>query len=158
MEKFDDISFYGRENEELQKEWKKMFSNVIQEEKQLLLTDLCGRLPYGVKCYTVSYKQPYTLIGIVEDEIFLNTPIHDEGDGKFDLGHEIIKPYLRPMSSMTEKEENELVKIAVMGGYNDSVFNSFVVTDWLNKKMFDYRGLIEKGLALEAPEDMYKTE
>jgi hypothetical protein len=60
---------------------------------------------------------------------------------------------------MTEEEENELVKIAVIGGYNnDSVLNSYIITDWLNAHHFDYRGLIPMGLALEAPKDMYKTE
>lgn len=125
---------------------------MTNKDKQLLLLlkDLCVRLPYGV---IVAYKS-------------------QKSEGQIKLGYGNIgyvaelgrgwwidcKPYLRPMSSMTEEEENELAKIAVMGGYNDTVFNSFVVTDWLNKKMFDYRGLIEKGLALEATEGMYKTE
>ena len=70
-----------------------------------------------------------------------------------------IKPYLRQMSSMTEEEENELVKVAVIGGYNDdSVFNSYIITDWLNAHHFDYRGLIPMELALEATEDMYKND
>lgn len=116
---------------------------MTQEEKQLLLKDLCARLPYGVKfqgedsnVYTLDAANYFALQ--VEDVVF--------------------KPYLRPMSSMTEEEENELTRIAVLGGYNNSVFNSFVVVDWLNENKFDYRGLIPMGLALEAPEDMYKTE
>lgn len=126
---------------------------MTQEEKQLLIKDLCARLPYGVE------------IHITSDEC-------DDGfrDGEFDNTlryHHLeafvcdrieVRPYLRPMSSMTEEEENELTSIAVLGGYNTSVFNSFVVVDWLNAHHFDYRGLIEKGLALEAPEGMYKTE
>ena len=129
---------------------------ITEEDKKLLLRDLCARQPYGVKCYAASYKQPYTLIGIVEDEIFLNTPIHDEGDGKFDLGHEIIKPYLRPMSYLAK----------MWGGLNEEeIKNPFILfhsplyaLDYFLENHIDFRGLIEKGLALEAPEDMYKTE
>ena len=62
-----------------------------------------------------------------------------------------IKPYLRPMSSMTEDEGVELDNTVIMGNYGDDA-------DWLNAHHFDYRGLIKKGLALEAPEGMYKIE
>ena len=61
-----------------------------------------------------------------------------------------FKPYLRPMSSMTEDEEDEL-NSARMGNYGEDA-------DWLNAHHFDYRGLIPLGLALEATEGMYKTE
>ena len=80
---------------------------------------------------------------------------------------ENIKPYLRPMSSMTEEERTEFdtkfhicTKLSehyfayakpIIEIYQESI-------DWLNKHHFDYRGLIEKGLALEAPEGMYKFE
>ena len=122
------------------------------EEKQLLIKDLCGRLPYSVwglhrgedlLLYVMDNSGAYMVLGY---------------DAWFDLKTVPFKPYLRPMSSMTEEEENDLTSIAVLGGYNSSVFNSFVVVDWLNAHHFDYRGLIKKGLALEAPEGMYKTE
>ena len=65
-----------------------------------------------------------------------------------------IKPYLRPMASMTEEE-----KINYRAFFNyDGVEYPDEYIDWLNKNMFDYRGLIEKGLALEAPEGMYKID
>ena len=60
---------------------------------------------------------------------------------------EILEPYLRPMSSMSEEEYQEF-------GY-DVLRYTPREFDWLNAHHFDYRGLIEKGLALEAPEGMY---
>lgn len=126
---------------------------MTHEEKNLLLQDLCGRLPYGVKCcYDILSGEIKidTLIcinkviigqGIYWDTYFENC---DE-----DIPLETVKPYLRPMSSMTEEEEDEY----------ELVCRKSITTqiDWLNKNMFDYRGLIEKGLALEAPESMYNS-
>jgi hypothetical protein len=75
---------------------------------------------------------------------------------------DIVKPFLRPMSSMTEEEINEFILISDtalwLGNKRSTCILSLEQMDWLNKNMFDYRGLIEKGLALEAPEGMYKTE
>ena len=67
------------------------------------------------------------------------------------------KPYLRPMSSMTEEEKKELNNVLEFQYYSDDSCMC-ESTDWLNAHHFDYRGLIERGLALEAPEGMYKTE
>ena len=112
---------------------------MTQEEKQLLLKDLCSRLPYGVKfqgedsnVYTLDAANYFALQ--VEDVVF--------------------KPYLRPMSSMTEEERQDFAHYVAHG--NNSVALDFV--DWCNAHHFDHRGLIGKGLALEAPEGMYKTE
>ena len=66
---------------------------------------------------------------------------------------EFVKPYLFPLSSMTEEQEKECQKIKYSYYYDD---DAFVLFDWYDKNHFDYRGLIEKGLALEAPEGMYK--
>lgn len=111
---------------------------MTQEDKQLLLKDLCARLPYGV---------------IVQDR----NGTHVLTPGNTELGTEYIKPYLRPASSMTGKEANEWHKITL--GQRWITFDNVErCADWLNEHHFDYRGLIEKGLALEAPEDMYKTE
>jgi hypothetical protein len=70
------------------------------------------------------------------------------------------KPYLRPMSSMTEEDRQEYdsKRKHICDDYNRYCFDSIESIDWLNAHHFDYRGLIEKGLAIEAPEDMYKTE
>lgn len=112
---------------------------MTQEEKQLLLVDLCARLPYGV----VVSKKPI-------NESFTWQELQDFQYGK------IYKPYLRPMSSMTEEEHIKLK--AVYDNGSNGLFDEYSHIDWLNANHFDYRGLIERGLALEAPEDMYKTE
>lgn len=125
---------------------------MTQEEKDLLLKDLSARLPYGV-IVNASYKdedgwknEDRELLGIYKDkQIYLNgiyTTIED------------IKPYLRPMSSMTEEESLYIL-----------LCNAFIETrsielktDFYNQYHFDYRDLIEKGLAIKAPEGMYKIK
>jgi len=146
-----------------------------QEDKDLLLKDLCARLPYGmIKCqYTKSGCNPETFEDTVEtlDDaiVFIEPDIYNVflyGEGT-DVDIDDIKPYLRPMSSMTEEERRALLKYGTVGmDENDKVFDIYpygmkrnmAVIDYLNAHHFDYRGLIEKGLALEAPEGMYKTE
>lgn len=106
---------------------------MTHEEKLLLLKDLSARLPYGVKVHIIDATGAE-----IDDEL---TP--------FTISHIVmwtVKPYLRPLSSITEKEGKELDEHITI--YDD--------VDWMNAHHFDYRGLIEKGLALEAPEGMYK--
>ena len=118
------------------------------EEKELLLKDLCARLPYGVKSTTKSlWNGIYTIVGYKDNRFFLDCPIYEEGDDEWMI--ESIVPYLRPMSSMTE-EEIKTYSLFSLSRCNDEAI------DWLNAHHFDYRGLIGKGLALEAPEGMYK--
>ena len=123
---------------------------MTQEEKSLLLKDLCARLPYKVKVCLYE-KETCILLGIDGYEVYL-----DVDSDSFHI--ESIKPYLRPISSMTEEEKKELrdknILIAIStSGTVETTIDGF---DWLNKNMFDYRGLILKGLAIEAPEGMYK--
>ena len=130
----------------------------------LLLIDLCTRLPYGVK-FTFG-KSIYTMKGI-------DLIVTDEGDWEYAVtakGIELIeikyvKPYLRPMSSMTEEEKEEFRQrfcyeweesVVELMHYSIEIGDADCLIDWLNAHHFDYRGLIEKGLALEAPADMYK--
>ena len=126
---------------------------MTQEEKQLLLKDLCGRLPYGVK---INIKSDYTReMGDIE-----LTPYHLDGLG-YNAEYRNLRPYLRPMSSMTEEEESELRILwnQDFGGKPFLKFPCYTRTyDFYNARHFDFRGLIEKGLALEAPEGMYKTK
>lgn len=153
---------------------------MTQEEKQLLLKELCARLFYGVKCRFISSKGdiPSTIVKIdVENEAVSHKP-----DGQsivyfhwIESGY--IKPYLRPMSSMTEKEKDELnnlfngtfqyfnqgvISASRAWDRNEAVFvgelDCSKLIDWLNAHHFDFRGLIPMGLALEAPEGMYKME
>ena len=122
-----------------------------QEEKDLLLRDLCARLPYNV--------QGVTSDGVVSPQI-----VKGEADWDFitSLNYRIVKhgwkPYLRPMSSMTEEEEKEEFQEYIFDSNEIGEIVTLEASDWLNKNMFDYRGLIEKGLALEAPEGMYNVK
>ncbi len=122
---------------------------MTQEEKELLLKDLCGRLPYGVHLFTNS-KHHIRLLTISNDidyneQYWIN--------GLYDVDE--IKPYLRPMSSMTEEEKEQTRDLWIDA---DTKIHAIRLIDFYNKNHFDYRGLIEKNLALEAPEGMYKTE
>ena len=132
------------------------------EEKSLLLKDLCARLPYGVQCkynrilpigWEVS--DPSTDGTLQSIEIETSGTVNVKIDGRLH-GLSDFKPYLRPMESMTLEEYDELMDIPNIALYKDgkTITNGREV-DWLNKKMFDYRGLIPMGLALPAKEGMY---
>jgi len=124
-----------------------------REEKELLLKDLCARLPYGVKvlCNDVIGE----LEGIKYDgTVFVwKDSIHY---GYYSLDN--IKPYLRPMSSMTEEEKNEYDLLSRLDDEYSQPYDSVHLIDWLNAHYIDYRQLIEQGLALEAPKGMYNFE
>lgn len=102
---------------------------MTNEEKKLLLIDLCARLPYGV----IVSKKPI-------NESFTWKELQDFQYGK------IYKPYLRSIHKLTKKELEELEFLT------DSDY-----VDYCNEHHIDYRNLIPKGLALEAPEDIYKN-
>ena len=155
------------------------------EDKELLFKDLSGRLPYHVRCkiwltkYGTTEEGPLDLEhnygDVLQDAFFYRDRIKD------------IKPWLRPLSSMTEEEARD---IAILHGYNPEEILSIKVTDeyidiildncdcstitstiwynkivssiecfdYLNRNMFDIRGLIPKGLAEIAPEGMYELK
>ena len=130
---------------------------MTQEEKQLLLKDLCARLPYGVMFDRLGH--PKKILAICPNAVF---PIQCD-NGEYVASTytpEDGKPYLRPMSSMTEDERDEAKKHMKREQIvNVAFYHATEKTyDWYNANHFDYRHLIEKGLALEAPEGMYKTE
>ena len=127
---------------------------MTNEEKQLLLIDLCARLPYGVICQ-LSNK---------DAGISITEKLELGGLKHFIFGTMDVLPYLRPMSSMTDDER---AGFRVLGGvmsyspqHDTWAISAFSpeAYDWLNRNGFDYRGLIPMGLALEAKEGMYKTE
>ena len=120
---------------------------MTQEDKKLLLIDLCARLPYGIICECL-HSNTIKATAIDTEDLSVYYFDCDEWES---IGH--CKPYLRPMSSMTEEEEKEFQEIKLSYHFDE---DSYILFDWLNKKMFDYRGLIEKGLTLEAPKGMYK--
>ena len=128
---------------------------MTQKEKDLLLKDLCARLPYGVKVQMAD--------GAIEEllNVNVNTFICNGLRG-------LPKPYLFPLSSMTEEQKQEFLSVAGyerreedcgchtetyyydMVGHEHNFYPNSDVIDWLNKNHFDYRGLIEKGLAIDA--------
>ena len=132
---------------------------MIQEDKELLLKDLSARLPYGVKIQ-VSYEECSGYFDETVCTVDNCEPFHIN-----DRCIEYIKPYLFPMSSMTDEEKEELkqehikdeklyVECLTKASKGDSSMRGKVIThyamDWCNKNHFDYRGLIEKELAIDA--------
>lgn len=132
---------------------------MTNEQKQLLFIDLCGRLPYGVKILDIPANVVGKLFLVSTTDMVEYEPADEANDDNWNQTLYNIKPYLRPMTSMTEKEEDEYM-IARQKDIAEAYIHATPqnAIDWLNKKMFDYRGLIEKGLALEATEDMYKED
>ena len=151
---------------------------MTEQCKQLLLQDLCSRLPYGVKVYNTSFAEPYqiqTLFGRKSEDEF----IMKETYKSFDLGNrptrienytgylDRLKPYLRPMSSMTKEEKLEYISIidgtrwTTTVGLQEKIILSIdlveckAVTpiDWLLERHFDIRGLIYRGLAIEVTDE-----
>lgn len=136
---------------------------MTQEDKNLLLKDLCARLPYGVKIEYLYWNEDKGCeypVPMILDDINSDGYIRFHGDIEEEEGSGYILtylPYLRPLSSMTEEEEIlfrcELPAIAK----TDAQLVVMRMELFL-KGHLDFNHLIEKGLALEAPEGMYKTE
>ena len=130
---------------------------MTQENKELLFRDINGRLTYGVKAYIKNwskldrkyYEGTYT---IESTYLSLNNiyATSDRGSVEVIVGYDDyeIKPYLIPMDMMTEEQEIEFNELYTFDPLSKETHWKLI--DWLNKNMFDYRGLIEKGLALDA--------
>lgn len=151
---------------------------MTQEDKELLLKDLCTRSPYGVKIHINSHIEEQNhmrlfdvnleaeTIGVRNEKwVFRAIPIIDDEDET-----KVIKPYLRPMESMTDEERKIYKSFFSIGEYScggslygkeyeyidsdsDDIVQCISLIDWLNAHHFDYRGLIEKGLAIEVTEE-----
>lgn len=134
---------------------------MTQEDKELLLKDLCARLPYNVICQ-VEFKENgkynskvMLLSGIFTDEAYFTT----KGGSIYSNEY---KPYLFPMSSMTDEQNKEYYILCEDAPiyyykYGELIEDKFLYDTWesidyLNAHHFDYRGLIEKGLAIDATE------
>ena len=155
---------------------------MTQEEKELVLKDITARSYYELKVQ-IDFGEHCIKYGIdryVDDTVICVWPetfevgVNDE-DQACDI--EDVKPYLRPMSSMTEEEYEEFCKtdnlmatlleinrLGIQGTPECHIMIAKALgarvaeqQNWLNSHHFDYRGLIPKGLALEAPEGMYKS-
>lgn len=143
---------------------------MVQEDKELLLKDISGRLPYGLIVQISLFRNDGR-----KRDIDLDPHVTENIWELIDKYH--ARPYLRPMSSMTEEEWEELNCIGYIVPLYDGCFgvdmrayckNSqphyrrfgefSTIEDWLNAHHFDYRNLIGKGLAIEAPEGMYNIK
>jgi hypothetical protein len=132
---------------------------MTQEQKDLLLKDLCGRLPYGVKCAYFNTKDEIKVgelltVWCKEKRVFIDK-LSIDYDGGDCVG---VIPYLFPLSSMTDEQKQEYIKVCeldteilfkthVDGTPFPAMYNS---QDWLDSHHFDYRGLIPMGLANDA--------
>lgn len=132
---------------------------MTKEEKSLLLTDLCARLPYGVKCNAVLKQMDGSLKSVFGKFKGYNGWANI-GDNLVDI--KTVKPYLRPMSSMTKDEEKELGNylstevFLSIDGLHSVLRAQRHTSNFLYSRHLDILGLIEKGLALPASKDMYK--
>lgn len=118
---------------------------MTQEDKELLLKDLCARLPYGIKAsYYGTEEEQETW-----DEIEGITLDGSVDIGQYSLPIERIKPYLFPLSSMVEEQSKEYHEL-IGGMFGTSALINFeILEDFFHKNHFDYRGLIKKGLAID---------
>lgn len=156
-----------------------------EKQKELLFRDLCGRLEHDVMVYVTYdydidhefYSETHeieldaSILEVDLNEKKLHLLLEDENDEKNEYFQEyfddewtefyFVKPYLRPMESMTEEENKELGQLLsddslIVGDPARTIaLHCAVCTDFFNKKMLDYRGLIEQGIALPAKEGMY---
>lgn len=139
-----------------------------REEKDLLIKDLCARLPYGVKCYITEINDTRTL-GTIQYEKenslfdFWNVS-HTRYEHQLYLSE--FKPYLFPLSSMTEEQKSYLyfntnfevdmfgklvVKMDADDNYLYTDLSDYTsIINWLIENKFDYQGLIPMGLAIDA--------
>lgn len=136
---------------------------MTQNEIDIIKREVAARLPYGLLVnYDLGNSYPYPKIGHVylwHDNGFCGIEMVDDyRDNWFAMSRwhtaswDEIKPYLRPMTSMTEDEKTEYKTLC------DALLDTGIsyLSDWLNGHMFDYRGLIVRHLALVAPDGMYK--
>ena len=133
---------------------------MTQEQKDLLLKGLCARLPYGVKARIYNHWRDE-----FQEETITIENLHQLIE-TFSI--EDIKPYLFPLSSMNEEQKKEFLSVAGyetreedcgrhteiyyydMVGHEHNFYPNSEAIDWLDKNHLDYRGLIEKGLAIDA--------
>ena len=142
---------------------------MTQEDKELLFKDLCARLPYGVIVVTPKGRGYVCDINLTIFDYELGVNINPIIRDPFSIND--VKPYLFPLSSMTEEQEKEIQEITGNPDYAciirktdglelwlDSIDTDptiwvdtiFEIQDYLNKNHFDYRDLIKKGLAIDA--------
>lgn len=131
-------------------------------DRELLIKEISSRLPYGVKAQVLGWAEEKGEVEVPLRVYSINTDgyVYFESND-YDVDYVAVDNcllFLRPMSSMTEEEKllfhQNTLTFNEKTGHSELTIKS---VDWLNKHHFDYRGLIPMGIALEAPEDMYKN-
>lgn len=139
---------------------------MTQEQKELLLKDLSSRFPYGVKIHakyvdtdTNTEVEKVGVLSMIDNDTVVAFTCDDTNCYNYVAIHE-VKPYLFPLSSMTEEQKKEYYNLCIEEEREEIEFGEWITRvyyhntiesiDWLNKNHFDYRGLIEKGLAIDA--------
>lgn len=135
-----------------------------KEHKDLVITDLCGRLPHGVKVHAKYVELGETveldaIVKMIDADGVVGIEVNNDFSSAWTcVNIDNVKPYLFPISSMTAEQKIEyrkackldmeiLSKHPLDGTPFPALYNS---QDWLNKNNFDYRGLIPQGLAKDA--------
>jgi hypothetical protein len=118
------------------------------EHKELLLKDLCARLPYGVKVRYSSYDRFITCTLHSINPIYNNVDLWSKNACFNPVSISKIKPYLFPLSSMTEEQKDEFDRLYTYDAL--IVEPQWKLIDFCNKHNIDYRGLIPMGLAIDA--------
>ena len=123
---------------------------MTQEQKDLLLKDLCVRLPYGVKVLCENEIFDVEYVCPMYEEIKLDIP------ETWTIGIDEVKPYLFPLSSMSEKQKEEFntqsLKLQLQVIDEEIMYEKATEfeVDFYNKHHLDWRGLIPLGLAIDA--------
>lgn len=126
---------------------------MTQEEKQILLKDLCARSPHGVKVWRQGAYYVISAIDIEKQRVYLKVDFEATHGWWWDI--EEVKLYLRPLSSMTEEERDEFRSLGGVMSYSPQHDHWALCAfspegyDWLDKHYFDYRNLIKQDLAIE---------
>ena len=121
-----------------------------KEEKDLLLKDICGRLPYSVKVSCSKYIGILTLVSVDMDEDDVYIINRDDPMFSTYMETETIKPYLFPLSSMTEELKEEMKENCLNFPISGVLMPTYKTFDFFNKHHIDFRGLIDMGLAIDA--------
>ena len=131
---------------------------MTQEEKSLLIKDLCARLPYGVQVQDTRCGISGKLHDMLVFPLYKGNNVYDYiattnfyTDCYYD-DIELFKPYLFPLSSMTEEQDKEYALLQTSAGKEGFLYawNCANMIEWLIENHFDYNGLIPKGLAIDA--------
>ena len=140
---------------------------MTQEDKDLLLKDICGRLPYGVKVHakyidTDVEVEKVGVLSMVDSDAVVAFTTYDTNCYNYVSIHE-VKPYLFPMSSMNEEQKKEcnftddldsdILDAALCTNHYHRTgvpTVTYNLVDWCIKNHFDFRGLIKKGIAIDA--------